>query len=64
MQLEILQKSQISQLQEIETLKEANLQLEEMAKVLKLQEEEKQRKEIQLTSEVIHFMKNSLMNTS
>ena len=52
MQLEISQKSQASQLQEIETLKEAASKSCELAKLLKLQEEEKHRKEVQLTSDV------------
>ena len=53
MQLEVSKKLQVSQSQEMEAMKESVLKAEEMNQKLKSQEEEKQRKETNLETEVI-----------
>ena len=53
MQLEVSKKLQISQLQEVEAMKESLLEVKELNLQLKNQEEEKQRKELSLETEVL-----------
>lgn len=53
MQLEVSKKLQISQLQEVEAMKESLLEVKELNLQLKNHEEEKQRKELSLETEVI-----------
>ena len=52
MQLELAQKSQLSQSQEIEALKEMAQKYDEMTQLLKSQDEEQHRKDLSHASEV------------
>lgn len=56
MQLEVSQKSHISQTQELESVKEALSKIEEMNQQRKMMEEEQHRKESSLVSQVTNYL--------
>lgn len=55
MQLEVSQKSEISQCQEIEAMKDTLLKLEDVNQQLRMHDEEQHRKEMSRVSEVCVF---------
>lgn len=56
MQLEVSQKSHISQTQELESVKEVLSKIEEMNQQRKMMEEEQHRKESSLVSQVTNYL--------